>query len=113
MEEFSKDMELLVEKTTLYVKTSYSLFKLKTILKTSEIVSSLLIISVTGVLLIAVVLFLSFGLCHYIGDLLGKTYYGFLVVSGFYLVILMLLKFFFYRIIKRKIQNNIIKKMLN
>jgi len=112
MEEFSKDMELLVDKTTLYVKTSYNLFRLKTILKFSEIVTSIIVISLSGILLIAFMVFFSFALSQYIGDLLGEIYYGYLVVSGFYLVILMLLKIFFYRIIKRKIQNNIIKKML-
>lgn len=112
MEEFSKDMELLVDKTTLYVRTSYNLFRLKTILKASEIVSSIVIISISGILFLAIMVFLSFALSNYIGDLLGETYYGYLVVSGLYLVILMLFKIFFYRIIKRKIQNNIIKKML-
>jgi hypothetical protein len=112
MEEFSKDMELLVDKTTLYVRTSYNLFRLKTILKASEIVSSIVIISISGILFLAIMVFLSFALSNYIGDLLGETYYGYLVVSGLYLVILMLFKIFFYRIIKRKIQNSIIKKML-
>jgi hypothetical protein len=112
MEEFSKDMELLVDKTTLYVRTSYNLFRLKAILKASEIVSSIVIITISSILLLAIMVFLSIALSQYIGNLLGETYYGYLVVSGGYIVILMLLKIFFYRIIKRKIQNNIIKKML-
>jgi hypothetical protein len=112
MEEFSKDMELLVDKTTLYVKTSYNLFKLKTTLKASEIASSVVIISITGILILATIIFLSFGLSQYIGDILGKVYYGYLVVGAFYLVLLLIFKIFFFRIIKREIQNNIIKKML-
>lgn len=112
MEEFSKDMELLVEKITLYVRSSYNLFRLKTILKFSEIVTSLIIISITGILFLTMMVFLSIALSNYIGTLLGEPYYGYLVVSGLYLVILMLFRIFFFRIIKRKIQNNIIKKML-
>ena len=75
-------IEALFEKAEDYSKTTLELFKLNAIDKTAEIVSSL---AVRLAILLAVVLFvlvLNIGVALWIGELLGKTYYGFFVVAG-------------------------------
>ncbi|HNX21338.1 MAG TPA: hypothetical protein PKG88_03145 [Bacteroidales bacterium] len=112
MEEISKDLGLLAKEATLYVTTNYTLLKLKMILKISVFASSLFNIIITGLFICTIFMFLSIGLSNWIGELLGKTYYGYFVLGGFYFILLFVFKLFFYTIIKKKIQNNIIKKIL-
>lgn len=105
-------IEALFEKAEDYSKTTLELFKLNAIDKTAEIVSSL---AVRLVILLAVVLFvlvLNIGLALWIGELLGKTYYGFFVIAAFYAFITILLYAFRNRWIRYPVSNAIITQML-
>ena len=77
-------LESLFEKTVDYGKTSLRLMKLRTLSKTSDIVSSLLSYLVVLVFALSFMLFLSWGLAIWIGEILGKSWYGFFVVAAFY-----------------------------
>ena len=105
MEEKINFIDPLVEKAEQYGKTSYELLKLKTVEKTADIVS-------TSVSRGAVVLFLSMftvivniGIALWLGDILGKTYYGFFCVAGFYGIIGGVLYFFMHNWIKKRVSN--------
>jgi hypothetical protein len=105
-------IEALFEKAEDYSKTTLELFKLNAIDKTAEIVSSL---AVRLAILLAVVLFvlvLNIGVALWIGELLGKTYYGFFVVAGIYALITILLYVFRNRWIRYPVSNAIITQML-
>ncbi len=105
-------IEALFDKAEDYSKTTLELFKLNAIDKTAEIVSSL---AVRLVILLAVVLFvlvLNIGLALWIGELLGKTYYGFFVIAAFYAFITILLYAFRNRWIRYPVSNAIITQML-
>lgn len=105
-------IEALFEKAEDYSKTTLELFKLNAIDKTAEIVSSL---AVRLAILLAVVLFvlvLNIGVALWIGELLGKTYYGFFVVAGIYAIITILLYVFRNRWIRYPVSNAIITQML-
>lgn len=105
-------IEALFEKAEEYSKTSLELLKLSAIDKTAEIVSSL---AVRLVLLLAVVLFmliLNIGIALWIGDSLGKSYYGFFIVSGFYGFIALLIYVFRNLWIRYPVSNAIITQML-
>lgn len=80
-------VETLVEKVEEYAKTSIELYKLKAIDKGTDIFTS--IVSRTIVILIVTLFFLliTLGLCYYLGEVLGKTHYGFFTVAGIYLVV--------------------------
>jgi len=54
-----------------------------------------------------------FGFAMWIGDLLGKSYYGFFCVAGFYFIVGCVLLFVMKNAIKTKVGNSIIIKMLN
>ena len=70
-------IESLFEKAVDYGKTSLRLVKLKTLSKTSDVVSSLLSHLVVLLFALSFMLFLSLGLAIWIGEMLGKTFYGF------------------------------------
>jgi uncharacterized protein YqhQ len=92
--EIQESIHPLFDKIEDYTKTTVELTRLKSVSKTGDIVSDM----AYKVLIIAfVTLFVvvgSFALALYIGSLFGQTYYGFLIVSGFYALICVTLYIF-------------------
>ena len=87
-------VEMLIEKVEELGKTNLELYKLKAIDKSTDVFASL---TTRMVLLSTIALFFFFitiGLSLYIGDLLGKNYYGFFVMAGFYAFIFVLILLF-------------------
>lgn len=113
MEENAKMIESLIERTTQYGKTSFELIKLKALEKTSEVVSSLVSNSIVIVFFLSFMFFLSVGLALWLGEILGKIYYGFLLVAAFYSIAGILFYFVMHKQIKKLVGNNIIKQVLN
>lgn len=110
MENNSKQIESLLEKTMDYVKTSYELIRLKTIDKLAELISLLIPRIITFVLILSFFIFFNLGLAFLLGELIGKLYIGFFIVAGFYCfvaVVLLLLN----PCIKKKIYNGIIRQL--
>ena len=112
MEENPTIIESLLERASEYGKTSYELMKLKTIDKTSDVVSSFIPNTIIFILITIFMIFLNLGLSFWLGKILGETYLGFLIVAGFYGVIAFVVYFFMYTWLKNKIGNAIIKRML-
>jgi fatty acid desaturase len=112
MEENSNMLETLLERANDYGKTSYELVKLKAIDKTSEVVSSFVPNSVVFVLIASFILFLNLGLALWLGDILGKVFYGFFAVAAFYIIIGIIVHFFMHNWLKRLVINYFIKHML-
>ena len=112
MEDNAKPLESLLEKASEFGKTSFELIKLKALEKTSDVVSSLIPNSVFFILIAAFILFLNLGLGFWLGEILGKTYFGFFVVAAFYFIIGIGLHFFIHKKIKKLISNYIIKHVL-
>lgn len=112
MEDNTKLLESLLEKATDYGKTSFELVKLKTLDKSSDIVSSLVPNSIVFVLIVAFMLFLNLGLALWLGDILGKIFYGFFVVAAFYILVAIVIHFFMHNWLKKLVGNYFIKQML-
>ena len=112
MNENAKLLESLIEKASDYGKTSFELLKLKTLDKSTDFVSSLIPHSVVFILLTIFLFFLNLGLAFYLGDLLGKAYYGFLAIAGFYLFAAAIIHFFLHKRIKRQVEDYFIKRVL-
>jgi hypothetical protein len=112
--ESTKDLiEPLIERAEEYGRTSLELLKLNTVDKTSDVVSTLISRGSVVLVLTMFTVMINIGIALWLGDLLGKTYYGFFCVSVFYLVIGSILYFFMHNTIKRKISNSIISQLLN
>ena len=112
MEENTRLLESLLERATEYGKTSFELVKLKTIDKTTDVVSSMVPHSVVFVLIASFLLFLNLGIALWLGELLGKIFYGFFVVAAFYILTGIVIHFFMHNWIKRLVGNYFIKRML-
>jgi hypothetical protein len=56
--------------------------------------------------------FLNFGLAFWLGEILGKIYYGFIVIAGFYCIIGIVIHVFMHKWLKKNINNYIIKQAL-
>jgi hypothetical protein len=113
MEENVKLVESLLEKAEDYGKTSYEVIKLKVIDKTSDVISSFVPHSIVFVLVASFLLFLNLGLAFWLGEILGKTYFGFFIVTAFYGIVGIVMHFFMHKWLKKLIWNSIIKLLLN
>ena len=95
-----------------YGKTSYELAKLKAVDKTSDVVSTFVPHSIVFVLIASFVLFLNLGIALWVGDLLGKLFYGFFLVAAFYVITGMIIHFFLHDWLKRLVSDYFIKHVL-
>lgn len=105
-------IEALFERVQSYTKTTYELSKLK-LLETSTIIVTSLIAKLSVILMLSLfVLVLNIGIALFLGELLGKSYYGFFIVAAFYLVVGIVLHFFLHNWIKKPISELIINQAL-
>ncbi len=112
MEDNPNMIELLIERAGEYSKSSYELLKLKTLNKTSDAVSSIIPLTVWYILIASFLLFLNLGVAFWVGEILGNIFYGFFAIAAFYIVMALVFRLFFYKWMKRAIENYIIKKAL-
>jgi hypothetical protein len=103
----------LVEKARTYGKTSIELYKLKAIEKTSEVTSTLVSRMLAFAALGLFLLMASIGVAFWLGEVLGKVYYGFLCLGGFYGAVGLVLYFILHNWMKERTSDAIIKKILN
>ena len=107
-----KLIESLLERVTDYGKSTYELVKLKALDKTTDAVSSFVPHSFVFALIGIFMLFANLGLALYLGEILGKPFYGFLVVAAFYGIVGMIIHFFMHKWLKKLVSNYIIKHVL-
>ena len=106
-------IEPLFERAEAYGKTSYELIKLKAVDKTSDVLSTFVSRGAVILVLSMFIVIVNIGIALFLGDLLGKSYYGFFCVAGFYGIIGGVLYFFLHDKIKKYVSNSIITQMLN
>jgi hypothetical protein len=111
MDDNVKLIESLLENTFKYGVGEIKLVKLKTLNKTSDVVSSLVPHAVAFFIFFLFLLFLNFGLAFWLGEIIGNNFYGFFVVAAFYAIVGMAMHFFMHKWIKRKIGNYLVKQM--
>ncbi len=112
MEPKKNFIEPLIDKTEAYAKSSFDLLKLKALDKTGEVTATLISRSLLVIVISFFVFTLNIAIALWIGDVLGKSWYGFMIVASFYaLVSIILLMMQPY--IKSKANNAIIRKLFN
>ena len=97
--------ETLIEQVGDYSKTTLELTKLKTLNTSSHVITSLISRLSVIIMISLFALILNIGIAFYIGEILGKSYYGFFIVSAFYLVAALILHFFLAKWIKKPISD--------
>jgi hypothetical protein len=112
VENESSPLESLFERAEAYSRTSFELIKLKTLDLTSGVASSLVSRLLLGGVLLLFTMVLNIGVALWLGEILGKSYYGFFVEAAFYLLVGVILLFMHSRI-KQRVSNSIITQALN
>lgn len=105
-------IESLFEKAGDYGKTSMELFKLQAIDKSAEVLSVLAGKLVITIVVALFTLSVNIGIALWIGELLGKIYYGFFITAGFYAVVAALCYAFRRQWIKDPVSTAVIRKMM-
>lgn len=95
-----------------YSKTSFDLLKLRSVDKAADISSTLISRLLLLVVILLFTLTLNTAIALWLGDLLGKIYYGFLIVASFYGLIGLIL-WLSHSFIKTRIGNSVINQILN
>jgi hypothetical protein len=113
MEEKENLLENLFEKAEEYGKVSFELLKLKTIDKTSEVVSSLLSGIIIMMFFCMFFVLLNLGIALWIGEALGKIWYGFMILAAFYGIITIILNYFVRDKMKRFFSSFFIRTILD
>lgn len=106
-------VDTIIESATAYGKTSYELIKLQAVNEVSDHISSAIRRLVVFTALWGFVLFLSTGIALLLGDLLGKIYYGFLIVAGVYLIAVIALRTALKGWLEKIISNVVIREVLH
>ncbi|MBC6425458.1 MAG: phage holin family protein [Ekhidna sp.] len=91
-----------------YVEVKFERLKLRTISKVVKVSSILISLGLFLIIVFFVVFFLSFGLASLLNDILESSYLGFLIVSGFYIVFILIVFILF----RRKIIQNFFESLL-
>ena len=112
MEDQTNIIETLLERATEYGKSGYELAKLKALDKSSDVLSTLTANSVVLIILSSFILFLNLGLAFWLGEILGRIYFGFFVVAAFYGISGILIYFFLHDWIKKVVSNKFINQVL-
>ncbi len=111
MEERENLLDSLLTGVTEYAKTSFELIKLKAINQATQAVSSLAARFIALFIFSISLLMGSLGAAIWLGEILGKSWYGFLILAAFYGligVVTLLLR----PLIKRLFGDHLIKKVL-
>jgi hypothetical protein len=111
MEDQKNQMELLFEKASDYLETRLDLFKLKATQKSTDVISSLASRLILILIISLVVFMVNIGLALLLGEALGKSYYGFFVLGGFYLLVGVIFQAFKNKWVEEPVSNAIIKKL--
>jgi len=108
----AKELEQLFDKVEAYGRTTFELAKLKSLEVTTIVVTSLvskLAVVIMGSLFLVI---LNIGMALYLGELLGKAYYGYFLVAIFNLVVAIILHLFLHPWLRKTLGVAIIKEVL-
>lgn len=106
-------LEPLLARAEEFGKTTYELYKLKLVDKTAQVFSGFISRCVILFFLFMFITIATLGLALWLGDLLGKSYYGFFCVAAFYGLIGCVIYFFLQNKIKKSVSNSVISQLLN
>ena len=104
-------LESLFETTSSYVETRIELAKLKAVKKSSEVASTLVTKMVLGAIIFLFLMVFNMAIGFWLGDMLGKNYYGFFVLALLYLVAGIIIYASREKWLKTPVANSIIKSI--
>ena len=113
MESQKAEFENLVDDIKDYINTSAELYKLKATRQGAEVASVVIINMIVILLASLVLLFASVAAAFLVSELTGKTYIGFILVAGFYAIVVTIVMVTKDRWLKGLFTDNIIRTLYN
>jgi hypothetical protein len=105
-------IKTLIDKSKDYLETKIELARLKTIDKSADVLSAVVVIVSMIFIGSLFIIMTSIGISLLLGRILGAYHYGFFIMGGFYAIILLLIYVQREKWIKTPISNELINKML-
>lgn len=113
MENEANSFEHLFDRAGAYFETRMDLLKMKSVDKSSAALSSFVSGLALFFILSVSVIITSIGVALWLGELTGKTYFGFYIVGGFYFIIGIILYLFRKQIVEGPVADSFINKVIN
>jgi hypothetical protein len=105
-------IESLFGQSKEYVTNRLQLYKLKAIDKTSSVVSAVVLGLALFIIFFIFFIVFNIGIALLIGDLVGRSSWGFLIWAGFYLIVGLVVFFSRNKLVKTPVTGMIINKFL-
>jgi hypothetical protein len=112
LDEKENVLSSLLDNVEEYGKTSFELIKLKGLDKASDIAASTISRVAAIIAFLAFLLMASMGVAFWLGDVLGRMWYGFFIVAAFYGLLGLISYFFMHKGLKRIFADMIIQSTL-
>lgn len=112
MEDKLNSLESLIGQLEEYGTTSVELLKLKAVEKVADTSSVVLSRVIVMPFLVSFLIILNLGLSFWLGEVLGKVYYGFFVVAAIY-ALLTIVFMCFHNTFRIRLKDYLIAKLLN
>jgi len=112
MESPASTFKTLIDSAETYASTRIELGKLRMLEAGTNIATRAIVKFVVFTTAVMFIVFVNLGLALYIGDLLGKPYLGFFIISCFYLVLAIVLHFLLLAWIKKPLSEFIITQIM-
>lgn len=87
---FKEIIDGLTENTQAFVKTNVKLVQLEVYERTTNLISLGINVSIIVIIVLFILFFLNFGIAQFIGEQLGRPSFGYMIVAGFYLLVLLI-----------------------
>jgi len=110
--QLNEKIEALTDSLKEYADTNYELIKLEIIDHSSSIISGMVTTLIITVILVLFAFFGSFYLAYYLSDLLQIDYIGFAIISGFYLLLAIIIYFNKKEFIEKRVCDSFVEKRL-
>jgi hypothetical protein len=109
---YSESIKTLIDKSKDYLETKFELTRLKTIDKSADILSTVVVTVSMLFISFLLILFVSLAVALFLGKILGAYHYGFFIMAGIFAIILLIIYVKREKWIKAPIANTLISKML-
>ena len=110
MEDQSK-IQQIYQHVEQYVATTAELYKLKAFQKVAKVATSVITSVLMAFFGILFLLFVSIGLAVYLGEVMGRMHYGFMIVAGIYLLLAIIIYALSARVLKDKFNTMIVRQI--
>jgi len=104
----NEHIEDLSDDSKAYLRSLIEYYKLDALKKSTKAIAALLRIAINGSVLLLLFMFLSIGLSFFIGELIDSIGYGFMIMGGFYLTLLII-----FAIISKPLSESLSLKFIN